>query len=150
MAEFTKEGLLKRINQSILEECENKNGHTIFKHVGVETEKLQKRCLTEKVKVSSFYKKDAEILIMQTLTDEHYKGGNINYILDWINDPYWDDPYVVEMEFPTTTGYGYQYNRKTREADYIKCNGVNIVLRKLDRYEFLPFAIVTAYPCIIK
>ena len=150
MAEFTKDGLLRRIKQSILEEFENKNGHTIQRHINVELNSLKNRCLSARMFATSFHGNDSDKYIMSTLTDEIYMGGTINYILAWLNDGFWEEDLIIEMEYSENTGYGYQYNRITRDADYIVCNAVRIVLRKLDHYEFIPFLIVTAYPCILK
>ncbi len=150
MAKWTTKGLKKIIHKNLtIEESENRNGHAISKHNAVSKEDLKRRCEEERKTSTSFKKDEMEDLIIKTLTDSNYRGGNIHFITEWLNDYSWGDALAIDLYFGKSTGYGYQYNKSVKSATGLFCNGVTVVIEKLDDFDYVPFYIKTAYPCKI-
>lgn len=143
--------LTERINEYFtLAESELLNGHALEKHSGKSMEALLKRVERTKAgSVTSFYEEKIETFVKKAFFDEVNEIKNIEFIAEWLLDEQWDEPLCIDCIFDEVTGYGY-YKKKDGTLHEGECNGVCVVLHKLDSYKYLPFYVKTAYPTFVK
>lgn len=127
---------------AILEEMENKGGHTIMCHVGLTDEELRDRIAVEKLAIAStFYdKKDAEKYLTAILRDEYNQLDIAEWLLS--NANFSDLTIYLPEDFDEYTGKGYTISGK-----FVMLNSAVAVLHKwVDRNGEVQWKIKTVYP----
>lgn len=138
-----------------LEEHENNNGHTIFKHIGKSFKFLEDRCRKSKYLdvASSFRNVDEAVYYIQQTVLHDGEQSNLREFAEWMLDYSNFDDYELYLEFDEEVGYAYKKtNRKTGDGVIVPCHEVSVVMRKFcykGRNSGMGFKIISAYPQIL-